>query len=287
MRGFGIGIECLVAGMAGMAIAAVVLAIRSWGPLRAPRGGSVRFSSRLPGWLRRMPVPETVARLLDRPDLGDGLRRAALPLDRQQFIAAQWLAMLGAGAGVALVVCLRPLDPLSGLGCVLLLFAGVAGPKVWLNSRVQQRQQEITLALPDLLDRLAFGLQAGLAFDVVLRRVSPSIPGPLGDELRRAIQGLDLGWRRDQAMRDLAHGSGSQEVRNFVAAVHQAEVLGTPLAEALRVQNELLRAARRRRAQEASRRLPIIILFPLVFFFLPALLIVYLAPPVLHFFLLR
>jgi tight adherence protein C len=234
-----------------------------------------------------MPVPRAVSRLLDRPGLGDGLRRAALPLDRQQFIAAQWLAMLGAGAGVALVVSLRPLDPLSGLGCILLLLAGLAGPRLWLDSRVQQRQQEITLALPDLLDRLTFGLQAGLAFDVVLRRVSPSIPGTLGSEVRRAIRGLDLGRRRDQVMRDLAHSSGSQEVRNFVAAVHQAEVLGTPLAEALRVQNELLRAARRRRAQEASRRLPIIILFPLVFFFLPALLIVYLAPPILHFFLLR
>jgi tight adherence protein C len=232
-------------------------------------------------------VPPWLKRRLDRPELAAALRYAALAWDNQQFIALQWLSLLGACACLALLVLLRPLDPVGALLGLAVAAAGLFGPRLWLNLRVQRRQQEVTLALPDLLDRLAFGLQAGLGFDVVLRRVSPSFPGPLGEELRRTIHDLDLGWRRDQAMDGLVRNTGSQDVRAFVAAVRQAEILGTPLAEALRVQNGLLRAARRRRAQEASRRIPVIILFPLVFFFLPALLIVYLAPPLLHFFLIR
>ena len=64
-------------------------------------------------------------------------------------------------------------------------------------------------------------------------------------------------------------------------------MLGTSLANTLRVQTRLLRAKRRRRAEEASRRLPVLVVFPLVLFFLPALLIIYLAPPLLHLFLGR
>jgi pilus assembly protein TadC len=287
MQPLWIGVQCLAAMLAGLTVLAAVKACTARsGPPRAARR-PVPAMERIGRELHRTPVPARLRRRLDRPELGAALRQAALPWDSQQFVALQWLGLLAAGAGLASLVVLRPLDPVGGLMVMGVGAAGVFGPRLWLNLRAQRRQQEITLALPDLLDRLAFGLQAGLGFDVVLRRVSPSFPGPLGEELRRTIQGLDLGWRRDQAMDGLARNTGSQDVRTFVATVRQAEVLGTPLAEALRVQNELLRTARRRRAQEASRRLPVIILFPLVFFFLPALLIIYLAPPLLHFFLMR
>lgn len=281
------GSQCVVAALTGLAAWFLLLACR-------PRPRAARHlrqhqpaSERIGRGLRRTPVPARFRRRLDRPELAAALRHAALSWDSQQVIALQWLALMGACAALVSLVVLRPLDPVGGLIAAAVVAAGVFGPRVWLSLRVQERQQEITLALPDLLDRLVFGLQAGLGFDAVLRRVSPSFPGALGEELRTTIQDLDLGWRRDQAMEALARNTGSQDVRAFVAAVRQAETLGTPLAETLRVQNGLLRAARRRRAQEASRRLPVIILFPLVFFFLPALLIVYLAPPLLHFFLLR
>jgi len=282
-----ISVQCLAAVLTSLALWAISMACRPRSVSPRARQPSVPLAERIGQALRRMPVPGRLIRRLDRPELAARLRQSALPWDNRQFIALQWFALLATIVPLAWLFALRPLDPLGGLIGMVLVAAGVFGPRLWLNLRLQRRQQEVTLALPDLLDRLAFGLQAGLGFDVVLRRVSPTFPGPLGEELRRTIQDLDLGRRRDQAMDGLARSTGSQDVRAFVAAVRQAEVLGTPLAEALRVQNDLLRAARRRRAQEASRRLPVIILFPLVFFFLPALLIIYLAPPLLHFFLLR
>jgi tight adherence protein C len=145
---------------------------------------------------------------------------------------------------------------------------------------------EVDLSLPDFMDRLALVLEAGLGFEVALRRTSSGYPGLLGAELQRTIRQLDRGLSRSAGLVELGERVPSLDLNAFVAAVRQADRLGTSLAKALRVQTGLLRARRRRRAQEASRRLPILIVFPLVFF-LPALLIIYLAPPLLHLFLGR
>jgi Flp pilus assembly protein TadB len=287
---------CLSLAIAAMIALAVFLSARAavaWmgGEARslepAPPNAGPRSAEKLISILQALPPPAWVLRRFDQPMLGQQLGYAEVRLTGRQFVSLQWLSLWTSIAAACLVVLARPLDLLGWTTVSLLVAAGLLTPRLWLGLRVQRRQQDITLALPDLLDRLAFGLQAGLGFEVALRRLAPGLPGCLGDELRRVIRDLDLGFPHVRAMDSFARRTGSQEVRAFVAAVHQAEVLGTPLAEALRVQNELLRAARRRRAQEAGRRLPILILFPLVFFFLPALLIVYLAPPLLHLFLMR
>jgi tight adherence protein C len=283
----GFGLQCLSAVFGGLAVLSIALAVRTRALSSPPWRVPCRDPRQIARWLLRTPVPARFTRRFDRPELANALRRSSLQMDSHQFIALHWVALLTACALLIALLVLRPVDPLSGLLAALIVVAGACGPRLWLNLQVQRRQTEITLALPDLLDRLAFGLQAGLGFEGVLRRVAPTFPGPLGEELRRTIQDLDFGWRRHQAMDNLARNTGSLDVRGFVAAVRQAEVLGTPLADALRVQIGLLRTARRRRAQEASRRLPVVILFPLVFLFLPALLIVYLAPPLLHLFLMR
>jgi tight adherence protein C len=232
----------------------------------------------LPGWAERRWAGEGAAKLLQQAGLAwEGRANAAL----------RWAALwLGAACGVGLVVW-RGGDPLGQFLALLLVGAGIWAPGAWLSWRVEKRREEIDLGLPDLLDRLSLGLEAGLGFEVALRRTAAHARGLLGDELRLLVRELDRGTRRDSALDALAERNASQDLRAFAAAVKQADRLGTSLAKALRVQTYLLRGRRRRRAQEASRRLPILIVFPLVFFFLPALLIIYLAPPLLHLFLGR
>ena len=146
---------------------------------------------------------------------------------------------------------------------------------------------EIDNALAPFMDRMALGLDAGLGFEAVLRRIAGQYPGLLGEEFRRMVRQLDRGHPRWQALEELGERNSSHDLSAFVAAVRQTDRLGTSLARILRIQTHLLRSRRRRRAEEASRRLPILIVFPLVFFFLPALLIIYFAPPILHIFLGR
>ncbi len=169
----------------------------------------------------------------------------------------------------------------------LILVAGITGPGLWLELRAERRRAEIDLALPDFLDRLALGLDAGLSFELAFRRTATKFRHLLGAEMRRVTRQIDRGLARTLALDELGQRNPSPDLQTFVATVKQAEILGTSLARSLRVQTELLRARRRRRAEEASRRLPVLVVFPLVLFFLPALLIIYLAPPLLHLFLGR
>lgn len=215
------------------------------------------------------------------------LHHAGVRLEGHDFGAARW-ALLWLGLLLAVLINVgRGWDLLGQFLAVLVLATASLGPRIWLQWRIDRRRMEIDLALPDFLDRLALGLDAGLGFEVALRRTARDFRGLLGEDLCLLVRQLDRGHARGEAMQSLVHSTPSDDLHAFVAAVQQSDRLGTSLARALRVQTSLLRARRRRRAQEASRRLPILIIFPLVFFFLPALLIIYLAPPLLHLFLGR
>ena len=153
--------------------------------------------------------------------------------------------------------------------------------------RRQRRCETIDLSLPNFLDRLTLSMEAGLGFEIALRRTSKNFPGLLGNELRKLVRAVDRGHTRFEALDQFVERTPSNDLAAFVTAVKQSDRLGTSLARTLRIQSQILRSRRRRRAEEAGRRLPILIVFPLVFFFLPALLIIYLAPPMLHLFLGR
>jgi tight adherence protein C len=70
------------------------------------------------------------------------------------------------------------------------------------------------------------------------------------------------------------------ELNTFATAVVQAEQLGIPIANVLRVQSREMRLTRRQRAEEQAQKTPVKIVFPLVLCILPATLIVILGPAV-------
>lgn len=275
----------LAGAAAGVAVVAAV-------GLRAGRQEPGKASARsvdqaLRPVLRLIALPRGVEGRWASGSVGLRMRFAGLSWELREFAAARW-ALLWLGIVLAVMVgALRRWDLLGQFLAVLAAGGAYFGPGVWLQWRSERRRMEIDIALPDFLDRLALGLDAGLGFEVALRRTAHDFRGLLGENLRRLVRQLDRGHPRAEALRDMADRTPSDDLHAFVAAVQQSDRLGTSLARSLRVQTDLLRARRRRRAQEASRRLPILIIFPLVFFFLPALLIIYLAPPLLHLFLGR
>lgn len=211
--------------------------------------------------------------------------QANLPLGGADFISLRWLSLwLGLGVGLS-VLAARNGDFIGITLGVLLSLVGALGPELWLLVSVDNARQEVEHSLPDFNDRLSLGLEAGLGFELALRRTAQKFPGLLGIALRGVIRKIDRGYSRVQALEEMARDIPSEDIKSFVAAVRQSDRLGTSLIRSLKVQSELMRARRRRKAQEASRRLPILIVFPLVFFFLPALMIIYLAPPLLLLFL--
>lgn len=165
-----------------------------------------------------------------------------------------------------------------------LLLAAVLGyylPTVLLNIRIARRQRDIFEALPDALDLLIVCVEAGLALDAAIARVSReiSLRSPaLSEELHLVGLEIRAGASRNAALRNLALRTGVEDVDALVAMLTQADRFGTSIADSLRVQGDMLRTKRQQRAEEAAAKIPLKLLFPLIFCIFPALLLVLLGP---------
>ena len=74
------------------------------------------------------------------------------------------------------------------------------------------------------------------------------------------------------------------ELKGFVSAMVQADALGIPVAQVLRVQAREIRTKRRQRAEEQAQKVAVKILIPLIFCILPCLFIAVLGPAVIGIF---
>ena len=165
---------------------------------------------------------------------------------------------------------------------ILLILVGLVLPDAILNHAVANRQWAIRKALPDTLDLLLVSVEAGLGLDGAIQKVVEKLDSPLSVELGAALQEMQLGKRRAQALRDTADRAKVPELSSFVAAVIQADQLGVSIAKVLHVQSETLRTQRSIRAREAAAKLPVKMLVPLVFCIFPALFVVVLSPGVVR-----
>ncbi|MQA79786.1 MAG: type II secretion system (T2SS), F family protein [Streptosporangiales bacterium] len=136
------------------------------------------------------------------------------------------------------------------LGVVFLLI-GWFWLDLMLWAYARRRATEIEKALPDFLDVLSVTVSAGLGFRRALWRVCESMPGPLAEEFTLALQQMDLGTSRRDALRQIRSRTSSPTLSQFLTAILQAEELGAPLSDAL---IEISVDMRRNTSQEARRR---------------------------------
>ncbi|HED23803.1 MAG TPA: type II secretion system F family protein, partial [Firmicutes bacterium] len=123
---------------------------------------------------------------------------------------------------------------------LLLTFIGLFLPVGVINSRGEARQKTIRRALPDMLDLLLVSVEAGLGFDMALKKVTQQMPGPLSEEIRHALDEIRMGSTRESALRGIARRTGVPELSSFISAVIQSEQLGSNIAGTLRVQSDYM-----------------------------------------------
>lgn len=164
----------------------------------------------------------------------------------------------------------------SAVGFVL----GYMLPVMWLGRKISARKRAIQRALPDALDLLCISVEAGLAFDLALQRVTQKWDDELSREFKRVLSDIRLGRTRREALRDLADRTGVEDVQTFTAAIIQADQLGVSMSKILRLQSDQMRIKRRQRAEQLAQQAPIKMLFPMVFLIFPALFVVILGPAV-------
>jgi len=194
------------------------------------------------------------------------------------FLALKTLAGIGLGA-FTFFMMMKSSNVLGGvfLGGVTAIL-GYYLPNVWLGSKINARKNEITRALPDALDLLTISVEAGLGFDAALHKVTEKWDNALTREFHRALSEMRMGRTRRDALRDLVHRTDVPDVNTFVAALIQADQLGSGISRVLHIQAEQMRLRRRQRAEEAAQKAPVKMIFPTVLLIFPALYVVILGP---------
>jgi len=205
-------------------------------------------------------------------------RPAGMPLQRL-LILKPILAVSTFFIGVLLLT-----GRFSKLGLLILAGAVILAyfiPDVLLDSRGKDRQEEITLELPNTLDQMLIAVEAGLGFESAMSKAAITGKGPLALELRRTLQDIQMGRNRADAYLALVERTEVKDLKSFVRAIVQADKYGIAISRVLRTQADELRTKRRQRAEEKAMKIPVKILFPLIFTILPVLFIVVLSPAII------
>lgn len=159
---------------------------------------------------------------------------------------------------------------------------GVMGPTLFLRSKVRGHQQKIRDQLPDAMDLLGVCIEAGLSFDISLLKVAEKLKGPFIDELLIVHREMQMGRTRREALQNLAASTDIPELKTFTSALAQAEQLGIPIINVMRIQSAQLRVTRKQIAQEKGMKAPIKMMIPMIFFVFPVIFIILMGPTVIN-----
>lgn len=148
-----------------------------------------------------------------------------------------------------------------------------------INGHIKDRQQQIRLAIPFVVDLLSLCTEAGLDFMAAIQRVVQKAKrSPLIEELEQVLNELKLGTTRADALRNMSDRINMSEISSLVAVLVTADKMGASISTALKSQSDQIRSERFIRAEKAGAAASQKILFPLIFFIVPAVFIVVLGP---------
>jgi tight adherence protein C len=179
------------------------------------------------------------------------------------------------------------LGQMTLMGMALFMVVGFVGGffvcYLWLRERALHRLRDIARRLPYTLDLIAMAMDAGATFYEACSTVIRDEPDdPLNEELSILVREIDFGRSRQDALAHLGQRITVDGLDGIISAVLQAEALGTPLADVLKLQANLLRMRRSMRAERKAGEAAVKMLIPSMLILMCAVLIMF-APAIVRF----
>jgi tight adherence protein C len=229
-----------------------------------------------------LPVSAQDASVLQRDLIAAGIRDAKAVRIVYGFKMLLAVVLLAAALGVRGRFdnpLLRVILPVVGAGLGYILPGFVVG------RMIKRRNDQIRLALPDVLDLLVICTEAGCGLDQAIINVSRELKyvhPAISEELALVNMEIMAGKSRSEALRNFGRRVGEEELKKIVAILIQTDRFGTSVADALRTQSDYLRIRRRQEAEERAGKVGVKLVFPIFFFCLPSLLVVTAGPGILQ-----
>lgn len=168
-----------------------------------------------------------------------------------------WPLRLGCAA-IAFLAALLAAPAAPGRFSLLVLFgmpvAGFFSPDALRERRERLRLRRIVTALPDTLDLLAVGAEAGRSPAAGFAELARSGDGPLARELGIVVAELSCGQPLSEALASLRDRVPGGEMATLCAAIERSRRYGSPLSDQLRRQASALRGDQRRAVEERAAR---------------------------------
>jgi tight adherence protein C len=168
---------------------------------------------------------------------------------------------------------------------IMATFLAVTVPDAILESMARRRKRRLSNGFPDALDLLVVCTEAGLGLNQAIDRVAHEIEDnypDLSEELELVNVEIRAGVKREDALRDLAHRTGLEDIRGLVALLTQSMRLGTGVADTLRIYAEEFRDKRMQKAEELAAKIGTKMIFPLVICLFPSFFVIILGPAYLQ-----
>lgn len=228
------------------------------------------FLSPYPAWLHRKMI---TARWNFRSD---------------QFLALQIASGLGMMFGGIILTFLMQNSGsafhLLVFNLILFFITGSFLPLLKLITDVQERQKNMIRDLSFYLDLMTLGVEAGLDYFNVLKKVLlNSRPGPLKEELETMIGQIQMGKSRSEAWKEFSDRIDISDIRSLVLALVQTDQTGSPLSGTLRGLSLEIKSRRFQLAEKRAYQMPVKMLLPLLGCIFPAVFILIFEPLVLRF----
>jgi tight adherence protein C len=160
------------------------------------------------------------------------------------------------------------------------LVGGWMLPLAYVRRRARVRMRKVNREVPEFIDLLVVTVETGLGLAGAIRVAGDRLSGPLGDEVRLAVQEQAMGLSTHEALSNMVARCDTPALRSFVRSVIQGESLGVSIGDILRAVAVDMRKRRRQAAEEQAQKAPIKMLFPLAFFIFPSMFIVILGPSI-------
>ncbi len=159
---------------------------------------------------------------------------------------------------------------------------GFLFPILRLHTQAQKRLRLISRKVPYALDLIALSMGAGATFVESVRTLVREDPeDEFNKELSMVLGEMELGKTRNESLLALSARIPLDSLRMIIGAIIQAEELGTPLADVLKSQANLLRHQRSVRAEKLAATASVRILIPSMVILLSVVVVVF-APIILR-----